>query len=192
MTDNIVAEQLKRVRPLHESHFTCVLRRLKTPAIMSTGSKHFMQKADEHWMSRCLELAALAAAEGEVPVGAVIVKNNEIIGAAYNQPIGAKDPSAHAEIQALRAAAQSGNNYRLPDTTMYVSLEPCTMCAGALIYARVERLVYGALEPRAGAIVSRAQVLDSDYLNHRVAHSGGCMAEESSKLLKNFFQAKRI
>ena len=150
-----------------------------------------MQKTDEHWMSRCLELAALAATEGEVPVGAVIVKDNKIIGESYNQTISAKDPSAHAEIQALRVAAQSENNHRLPGATMYVTLEPCTMCAGALVHARIERLVYGALEPRAGAIVSQAQLLDSNYLNHKVENSGNCMAEESAKLLKSFFKAKR-
>jgi len=146
---------------------------------------------DEHWMSRCLELADLAAKEGEVPVGAVIVRDNQIIGEAYNQPISAVDPTAHAEIQALRTAAISVNNYRLPGSTMYVSLEPCTMCAGALVHARIGRLVYGATEPRAGAIVSQSQVLDSDYLNHRIEYCGGCLAEESSLLLKRFFQAKR-
>ena len=142
-------------------------------------------------MSRCLELAVMAADQGEVPVGALIVKDNQMIGEACNQPISAVDPSAHAEILALRAAAQSEQNYRLPGATLYVSLEPCTMCAGAMVHARIGRLVYGAPEPRAGAIVSRAQFLDEDYLNHRVLHEGGCMAEESARLLKSFFRARR-
>lgn len=142
-------------------------------------------------MSRCLELAAQAAEVGEVPVGAVIVREGRIIAEAYNCPISAVDPCAHAEIQALRLAADVEGNYRLPGTTMYVSLEPCTMCAGALVHARVQRLVYAALEPRAGAIVSRSQVLDAEYLNHRVEHSGGCMADESAALLKAFFQSRR-
>lgn len=146
---------------------------------------------DDRWMTRCLELAAQAAENGEVPVGAVIVKDDEIIGEAYNQPISTADPSAHAEIQALRAAAKKENNYRLSGATMYVSIEPCTMCAGALVHARIARLVYGALEPRAGAIVSRSQVLDAEYLNHHVDHVGGCLANESSQLIKEFFRLRR-
>lgn len=146
---------------------------------------------DEYWMSRCLELASTAAEQGEVPVGAIIVRDNEVLGEAYNCPIRGVDPTAHAEILALRRAAESVNNYRLPGATMYVTLEPCCMCAGALVHARIEKLVYGAVEPRAGAIVSQTQALDADYLNHSVKHSGGCLANESALLLKSFFRDRR-
>ena len=146
---------------------------------------------DTKWMSRCLELAQQAADIGEVPVGAVVVQDNGILGEGFNQPISTSDPCAHAEIQALRAAAQHQNNYRLPNATMYVSVEPCTMCAGALVHSRIQRLVYGALEPRAGAVVSQAQILDAAYLNHQVKHEGGCLSRQSSALMKAFFKARR-
>lgn len=147
--------------------------------------------SDEHWMSRCLELAAEAAKQGEVPVGALIVQEDRVIGEGYNQPVSAVDPSAHAEIVALRAAAQAVNNYRLPGATMYVSLEPCTMCAGALVHARISRLVFATSEPRSGAVISQSRILDSDYLNHRVEYQGGCLAGKSSELLKSFFRDRR-
>lgn len=146
---------------------------------------------DEKWMRRALALAKQAAKVGEVPIGAVIVRDDEVIGEGFNQPIGAVDPSAHAEIQALRQAAKNQNNYRLPGATMYVTVEPCTMCAGALVHSRISRLVYGAEEPRAGAVVSQSQVLDSDYLNHRVEHEGECLADECAELISSFFRERR-
>jgi tRNA(Arg) A34 adenosine deaminase TadA len=143
------------------------------------------------WMRRALELAKQGAAAGEVPVGAVLVLNNEIVAEGFNQPILNKDPSAHAEIQALRAGAQALDNYRLLNTTLYVTLEPCMMCAGAMVHARINRLVYAALDPKAGAVVSKMQLLDQPFLNHRVVHEGGVMAEECGGLLSGFFRGRR-
>lgn len=146
----------------------------------------------KHLMQRALELAQRAADEGEVPVGAVLVKDGEIIGEGYNQPIAKHDPTAHAEIQALRAAAKHLNNYRLPDTTLYVTLEPCAMCAGAIIHARVGKVVYGASDPRTGAAGSVFDLLPSDQrFNHTTLCEGGIEAEASAKLLKDFFRARR-
>ena len=146
---------------------------------------------DIEWMRHALELAKKAAAEGEVPVGAVAVKEGILIGEGWNQPIGGGDPTAHAEIMAMREAATQLHNYRLTGTTLYVTIEPCTMCLGAMIHARVDRLVFGALEPRAGAVQSQLQLLDSDHYNHKIKWAGGVLADESSKLLKAFFQNKR-
>ena len=142
-------------------------------------------------MRRCLELAEQAAKIGEVPVGAVIVLNNEIVGEGYNQPISSCDPSAHAEIVAIRDASKRIENYRLPDTTLYVTVEPCTMCAGALVQARIKRLVYGAPEPRSGAVHSHKQVLDGGHLNHKVEYEGGCLQEECAEMMKQFFRGRR-
>jgi tRNA(adenine34) deaminase len=146
---------------------------------------------DEYWMQRALALAEQGAAVGEVPVGAVLVLNDEIIGAGYNAPISRHDPTAHAEIIALRSAAEKIANYRLVDTTLYVTLEPCSMCAGALVHARVKRLVYGALEPRAGAITSQLCALDHSFLNHHVEHVGNILAQECGEMLSRFFKARR-
>jgi tRNA(adenine34) deaminase len=146
---------------------------------------------DEHWMQFALEQAQLAADAGEVPVGAVLVKGNQLIEAGFNQPIGSCDPTAHAEVVALRAAAKQLGNYRLPDTTLYVTIEPCAMCAGALIHARVGRLVFGAPEPRAGAVVSTTQLLDAAQFNHRVTYTGGVLAEPCAALMQTFFRRKR-
>jgi tRNA(adenine34) deaminase len=148
---------------------------------------------DQHsaWMRRALELAEMAAAAGEVPVGAVVVRDGAILGEGYNQPIGAVDPTAHAEMMALRDAARRIGNYRLTGATLYVTMEPCTMCAGALVHARIETLVYGALEPKSGAVVSTANALANPRLNHRVAVLGGVLADESAALLKRFFAARR-
>ncbi len=143
------------------------------------------------WMRRALELAKQGAAAGEVPVGAVLVLNNEIVAEGFNQPILNKDPSAHAEIQVLRAGAQALDNYRLLNTTLYVTLEPCMMCAGAMVHARIKRLVYAALDPKAGAVVSKMQLLDQPFLNHRVVHEGGVMANECSEMLSGFFRGRR-
>ena len=142
-------------------------------------------------MRRALELAAQAAKKGEVPVGAVLVRDGVCLGEGLNQPISGNDPTAHAEIVALRAAATAVGNYRLPDTTLYVTLEPCTMCIGALIHARVGRLVFAAREPRAGAVVSTLQLCGHPSYNHAVEWSEGLLADESSALLTAFFKARR-
>lgn len=144
-----------------------------------------------HWMAQALEQAKLAGNLGEVPVGAILVANNEIIGKGFNQPVSSHDASAHAEICALRQASQFRQNYRLPGTTLYVTIEPCTMCAGALIHARIDMLVFGAREPRAGAVVSQQQLLDAWYFNHKVSYIEGILREECSDLIQNFFQIKR-
>lgn len=128
---------------------------------------------------------------GEVPVGAVLVLNNECVAEAWNQPIAAHDPAAHAEMLALRQAGQKLGNYRLNDTTLYVTLEPCAMCAGAIIHARVARVVFGATDPRAGAGGSVFQILDSDKLNHRVRITSGVLETACTEILQDFFQKKR-
>lgn len=146
---------------------------------------------DIDWMHHALKLAERAQQEGEVPVGAVLVLNDEIIGAGWNRPITAHDPTAHAEIMALRAGAAKLGNYRLNDTTLYVTLEPCVMCAGAIVHARIKRLVFGASDPKAGAIVSAFNILDSARLNHRVEYASGILAEECGGMLSRFFEARR-
>ena len=146
---------------------------------------------DIRWMHRALELAGKAASIGEVPVGAVLVYEERVVGEGWNQPITRRDPSAHAEIMALRAAAQQLDNYRLPHTTLYVTLEPCTMCFGALVHARVERLVFGATEPKAGVICSQAHLAEAGFFNHKVACCGGVLAEECSQMLSAFFKQRR-
>ncbi|MFN2327277.1 MAG: tRNA adenosine(34) deaminase TadA [Chromatocurvus sp.] len=146
---------------------------------------------DTAYMQRALYLAEQAGNAGEVPVGAVLVLHDEVIGEGCNSVIGASDPTAHAEIIALRAGALHEGNYRLPGTTLYVTLEPCTMCLGALIHARVSTLVFAAREPRAGAVCSAARLLDSDFYNHRVTWREGVLAARSSDLLRNFFRARR-
>lgn len=143
------------------------------------------------FMSRAFELAREAERAGEVPVGAVIVKDGAIIAEGSNRPIGANDPTAHAEIIAMRAAATVVGSYRLLNTTLYVTLEPCAMCAGAMVHARVQRLVYAATDPRAGACGSVFNIAQSSSLNHRVEIENGVMAEECGTLLKSFFVARR-
>jgi tRNA(adenine34) deaminase len=150
-----------------------------------------MPPTDLDWMSHALDLARRAEAEGEVPVGAVVVLNNECIGEGWNRPIGSHDPTAHAEIEALRAAALAAGNYRLPGATLYVTLEPCVMCAGAMGHARIAKLVFGARDPKAGAAGSVFSILQNDSLNHRVQVMEGVGAGESSALLQAFFQARR-
>lgn len=142
-------------------------------------------------MEYALALAAQGEALGEVPVGAVIVKDGVVLGEGFNQPITGCDPSAHAEIVALRQAAARVRNYRLIDSTIYVTLEPCTMCVGALVHARIARLVYGTAEPKAGAVISKAKLLESDYLNHRVEYSGGLLAMQCQHQLSDFFARRR-
>ncbi len=146
---------------------------------------------DLAFMTRALELARDAAAAGEVPVGAVIVKDGEIVAEGWNRPIGTCDPTAHAEIIALRAAGIALDTYRLIDTTLYVTLEPCAMCASAMVHARVRRLVYGATDPRAGAAGSVFNVVQNPALNHRLETCGGVLAEECGTLLRDFFAARR-
>ena len=142
-------------------------------------------------MRRALEEAARARAAGEVPVGAVVVSDGRLLGVGYNQPIGTTDPTAHAEIVALRAAATTVRNYRLTDATLYVTVEPCLMCAGALVHARIGTVVYGAPEPKAGAIRSSLRVLDHASLNHRVDVVGGVLEDECRELLQAFFKTRR-
>jgi len=142
-------------------------------------------------MRRALELANRAAEQGEVPVGAVIVRSGEILGEGWNQVIGSNDPTAHAEIVAMRAAAGAAENYRLPGVTLYVTLEPCTMCAGAMIHARIKHLVFATFEPKAGVICSRCSLLDEPWYNHKLEWQGGVLADESSARLKAFFKARR-
>jgi len=147
---------------------------------------------DEYWMQLAYEQAALAASQGEIPVGAVLVSDDQIIGAGYNAPIKLSDPTAHAEIQALRTACQSLNNYRLPeDTTLYVTLEPCTMCVGALVHARVKRVVFATTEPKAGSLVSARQLLESGYYNHKFVFEQGCLQAQCSLQLSDFFKQRR-
>ena len=147
---------------------------------------------DERWMRHALTLAERAAAEGEVPVGAVLIKDGELVGEGWNRPIAAHDPTAHAEIQALRAAAERAGNYRLPGSELYVTLEPCPMCAGAIVHARVARVVYGAADPKGGACGSVFDLLPADgRFNHRVLCIGGVLEAPCATLLRGFFEAKR-
>jgi tRNA(adenine34) deaminase len=149
------------------------------------------QEQDIIWMQRALELAKQGAAAGEVPVGAVLVLDNQVVSEGYNQPIMLRDPTTHAEIQVLRRGAEVLQNYRLLNTTLYVTLEPCLMCAGAMVHARIARLVYAATDPKAGAVTSKFQALDQTFLNHRVMHEGDILSTECSHLLSEFFKAKR-
>jgi len=146
---------------------------------------------DEYWMRHALDLADKAAAQGEVPVGAVIVRNGEILGEGWNQPITLHDPSAHAEMLALRAAGVAASNYRLPGTTLYVTLEPCPMCAGAMVHARVERVVFGAFDPKTGAAGSMFDLLTDERHNHRLIVSGGVLEGACAESLRTFFRARR-
>jgi len=146
---------------------------------------------DAAMMREALELAARAALQGEVPVGAVVVKDGEIVGRGYNAPIGTHDPSAHAETRALRDAAAALANYRLGGCTLYVTLEPCAMCAGAIMHARIARLVYGASDPKTGACGSVVDLFAEDRLNHHTEVTGGVLAVEAGKQLSDFFAARR-
>ena len=147
---------------------------------------------DLKWMQRAYELAQKAKEQDEVPVGAVIVHENKIIGEGWNQPISSNDPTVHAEIIALRQAGQALNNYRLPDATMYVTLEPCAMCAGALIHARLAKLIYAADDPKTGACGSVFNLLQTNELNHKVEIEKGVMEDESRSLIQGFFKEKRV
>ncbi|WP_104202776.1 tRNA adenosine(34) deaminase TadA [Billgrantia saliphila] len=149
-------------------------------------------RSDEFYMHRALDQAHEGLAVGEVPVGAVVVDaTGEIVGAGFNAPISRHDPSAHAEVRALRDAAVRLGNYRLDGCTLYVTLEPCLMCTGAIIHARIARLVYGAAEPRTGMVESKANLFAQPWHNHRVSVQGGVLAVRASRLLKTFFEARR-
>ena len=156
------------------------------PAAVSEGAE-----TDQHWMRHALRLARQAAAAGEVPVGAVVVKGGQVLGEGFNAPIGQHDPTAHAEVQALRQAAQRLGNYRLDGCTLYVTLEPCTMCSGALLNARIARVVYGAREPKTGAAGSVLDVFALPQLNAHTTMEGGVLAEECAAVLAEFFQQRR-
>ena len=145
----------------------------------------------ELWMRRALELADRAEGEGEVPIGAVVVRDGQLLGEGWNQVISTADPTAHAEIVALRDAARAVGNYRLPGSVLYVTLEPCTMCAGAMIHARVAELVFAAKEPKAGVVCSTRSLLDEPRYNHQVSWQGGILADDSSERLRAFFKARR-
>ncbi len=142
-------------------------------------------------MQLALAQAALASAAGEVPVGAVIVRDDVVIGEGWNQPLCSNDPTAHAEIVALRNAASRLGNYRLPGASLFVTIEPCTMCVGALLHARVARVVFGALEPKAGAVQSHLCLLDQPHFNHRITYQGGVLADECAAVMQAFFRSRR-
>src|SRR5690554_6581902 len=146
---------------------------------------------DEHFMREALALAGEGAALGEVPVGAVLVQDGRISGRGFNCPISRHDPSAHAEMVAIRDAALQVENYRLPGSTLYVTLEPCSMCAGLIVHSRIQRVVYGATEPKAGVAISRGQFFAQDFLNHRVLVEGGVLGEECGAVLSEFFRQRR-
>ncbi|MFP5430069.1 MAG: tRNA adenosine(34) deaminase TadA [Gammaproteobacteria bacterium] len=148
-------------------------------------------KQDAGFMQRALMLARAGEQRGEVPVGAVLVREGEVIGEGFNAPISRHDPTAHAEVVALREAAARAGNYRLDNSTLYVTLEPCTMCVGALVHARVARVVFAASEPKAGSLVSARRQLDSGYYNHVFQFQGGLLAEEAGAMLSDFFRRRR-
>lgn len=150
-----------------------------------------IEKSDEYWMGRALELASQAASAGEVPVGAVVVYSGREIGVGFNQPITGCDPTAHAEIRALRDAAARAGNYRLSGATLYVTLEPCTMCVGAIVHGRISRLVYGAAEPKAGAVASARRTLEEPHLNWQVAVTSGVLQDQCSHRISEFFSWRR-
>ena len=150
-----------------------------------------MQYNDEYWMQQAIELARKAAFEDEVPVGAVLVKDNQLISEGWNQPIQNNDPSAHAEMMAIRNAGKTLGNYRLIDTTLYVTLEPCSMCVGAMIHARVKRLVFGAYDSKTGAAGTAIELINHEAHNHKIEVLGGVLQEDCKNLLQEFFRKKR-
>ena len=164
----------------------------KTP--ISGGVTSISDKDDivhQKWMKHALMLAERSRDEGEVPVGALVVKDGELIAEGWNRPIETHDATAHAEIMAIREAGRILNNYRIPDTQIYVTLEPCTMCAGAIVHARIGQLIFGAPDPRTGTAGSAIDLFSKDYHNHRVDVTGGIMRDECGDILKAFFKARR-
>ena len=149
------------------------------------------KESDQDWMRHALTLAQRAASEGEVPVGAIVVHGGRVIGEGWNRPITLADPSAHAEVAALRAAASTVGNYRIPDSTLYVTLEPCAMCVGAMFHARVARVVFGATDPKTGVAGSILDLFSERRLNHHAVVEGGVLGEDCGALLKAFFAARR-
>lgn len=147
--------------------------------------------SDTAYMQVALQLAVQAAAAGEVPVGAVVVKDGTIVGRGYNQPIAGTDPTAHAEIMAMRDAGKTLGNYRLTDCDLYVTLEPCVMCAGAIMHARIRRVIFGARDPKTGACGSAIDLFAQPHLNHHAEVTGGMLADEAAVLLQNFFSRRR-
>jgi tRNA(adenine34) deaminase len=162
---------------------------MSTPEIIDESPAE--SKSDRAWMRHALELAQRAAQEGEVPVGAVIVKDGQLVGEGWNRVIALNDPSAHAEILAMRAAGARLGNYRLPGCSLFVTLEPCSMCAGAMIHARLERVVFGADDPKTGAAGGKFDLLGNPAHNHAPVVDGGCIADECSILLTDFFRQRR-
>ena len=146
---------------------------------------------DIAFMQQALLLARRALSLGEVPVGAIVVIDNQVISEGFNCPLMTRDPTGHAEIVALRRAAEKMNNYRLPGATLYVTLEPCAMCVGAMLHARIKRLVFGAGDPKTGAVTSVFKILDEKKLNHKIVFQGGVLAQECGKILSDFFQSRR-
>ena len=147
---------------------------------------------DLFFMQKALEEAKKGFSEGEVPVGAVLTLDNKIIAKGHNSPISSNDPSCHAEVNTIREAARVLKNYRLEKTSLYVTLEPCTMCCGLLIHSRIKNLIFAALDPKSGAVISNGNLLDADFINHKVNYYQGPLEDHSSELLKSFFQAKRL
>ena len=158
---------------------------------MVTETSPYPRFSDEYWMDQALELARQAWADGEVPVGAVVVKNNVLLGQGSNRPIGLSDPTGHAEIIALRQAAQTLGNYRLPGCRLYVTLEPCLMCSGAIFHARLDEVIFSASDPKTGAAGGALNVYPLEGINHQTTLRGGVLAETSSALLKKFFADRR-
>lgn len=146
---------------------------------------------DDRWMRHALELASRAASAGEVPVGAVVVQDGRVLGEGFNRPVGGHDATSHAEIEAIRAACAAAGNYRIPGTTLYVTLEPCAMCIGAIFHARVARVVFGAPDPKTGSAGSVIDLFAEKRLNHHATVQGGLLAEECGAMLKAFFAARR-
>lgn len=147
--------------------------------------------SDEHWMQKALQLADRGADQGEVPVGAVVVLDGSIIGRGWNQPISSCDPTAHAEIMALRDAASQMNNYRLPEAELFVTLEPCSMCAGAIVHSRIKRLIYATTEPKAGVVESQQQFFSQPFLNHQLEIVPAVLADVAREQLQTFFKLRR-
>jgi tRNA(adenine34) deaminase len=182
-------ESFRQTVPLKVTNFSCQERSSRDGD--SAIDLRPAYSEDERFMNMALEEARRAGEEGEVPVGAVLISAGQVIARSHNRPIALSDPTAHAEILALREGAVRVGNYRLPDSTIYVTIEPCTMCAGALLQARVRRLVFGAEDPKAGGVRSLYFLLEDERLNHRVEVTAGVLLEESREMLRRFFQERR-
>ncbi len=181
----------KQIQPQAIARAKAQAQKKKNKETKVREEKEQQDQKDLYWMNQALSLANQAESIGEVPVGAVIVVENELIGQGFNQPISTNDPTAHAEIIALRQAAQTIKNYRLVNAALYVTLEPCAMCAGAMVHARLERLIFGAKDNKAGMAGSKFNLLQESNLNHHISCLGGVLAEESGFLLQEFFRKRR-